>query len=327
MKQRKRIWIPEFIEETIPIIELPPIGIGGYFYVDLIDAKTLHVKQHLEFPNVITNSGLNLLGTGTKLDDMFIECQIGSGNSTPDVTDVILDALIASSSDSGGNDDVNLTESIPVEFALKRRTRIFPEDVGNGSLREVGFSTSGTLSNRALFTDLNGNPTTIEKTDNDFLRVVYETRLFAPLNDVTGTIPSSALRTGTIDYTIRAQNVNQSNGWPDLLGSMGSYADPFAKVHESAVLGSRTANNDPSPNDEETTSSLSEYTSSNFFRDMTYEWRFTDGNFAGLINTVTWNPWHSGSSLGIWQMHLSQSIEKDAQNRIEITFRQRWTRV
>ena len=93
------------------------------------------------------------------------------------------------------------------------------------------------------------------------------------------------------------------------------------------ILGSRTGNNNPSPQDSESTSSFAPYVAGTFFRDMEYTWNPSDGNFASQIGLITWNPWNTTSDLMVWQMHLSQSIEKEVNNKIDITFRQRWTRV
>ena len=41
MKERKRLWIPESRPIPVVDIELPPIRIGGYYYVYLIDAEKL----------------------------------------------------------------------------------------------------------------------------------------------------------------------------------------------------------------------------------------------------------------------------------------------
>lgn len=323
---RKRIWIPEYQIPEREIVELPPVKLGGYFYVDLIDAKTGEIKQHLEFPNLITDKGLDFIGQGISLDTMYNLLAVGTGSTVPSVSDTTLEAIVASSVGSQGIADVDSTSTTP-EFSFRRRTRVFLEGVANASLSELGWLVSGVAANRALFKDLAGNPTTIEKTKEDVLRVVYEYRIFAPLNDVTGTIAVGDLATSSIAYTIRPQNVNQSNGWPNLLDNMGDYSTPEARVHETLVLGSRTGNNNPSPQASETTSSFAPYALGSFFRDMEYKWTPLDGNFSSQIGLITWNPWNTASDLMIWQMHLSQSIEKEINNTLRMTFRQRWARV
>ncbi len=326
MKERKRIWIPEHKNLKAEIIELPPIQLGGKFIVDLIEAKTGVIKQHLEFPNLITDRGLDLIGEGTSLDTLYNTLSVGTDNTAPTVSDTTLGASVTSSANNGGDADVDSTSSSP-EFAFRRRTRIFLEDAANANLTELGWVVGGQTANRALFKDLNDNPIAIEKTTADILRVVYEYRIFAPLNDVTGTIGAGGLATASIDYTIRAQNVNQANGWPNLLTNMGDYSTPEARVHETQIIGSRTGDNNPSPRASESTSSFLAYSAGTFFRDMSYEWSPSDGNFGSNISLITWNPWSTPGDLLTWQMHLSQSIEKTENNKLDIIFRQSWTRV
>ena len=322
----KRIWIPEYQVPEKEIIELPPVKLGGYFYVDLIDAKTGEIKQHLEFPNLITDKGLDFIGQGTSLDTLYNLLAVGTGSTTPAVSDTTLEAQVASTTSDGGIADFDSTSTSP-EFSFRRRARVFLGGVANASLTELGWLVGGVIANRALFKDLACNLTTIEKTKEDILRVVYEYRIFAPLNDVTGTIGASDLATSSIAYTIRPQNVNQNNGWPNLLDNMGDYSTPEARVHETSVLGSRTGDNNPSPQASETTSSFAPYTLGSFFRDMEYKWTPPNGNFSSQIGLITWNPWNTSGDLMLWQMHLSQSIEKEINNTLRITFRQRWTRV
>lgn len=327
MKERKRIWIPESLEALEkPIIELPPISIGGYYYVDLIDAKTGEVKQHLEFPNLITDAGLDFIGTGTTLNSIYNLLAVGTSSTTPTVSDTTLGAKIDDTTNDGGVADSDSTEASPREFSFRRRTRIFTEAEAIGSLRELGWEVGGVIANRALFKDLVGNLTTIEKTDNDVLQIVYEYRIFAPQNDVTGTF-TPVVGSGSIDYTIRPQNVNANNGWPNLLDNMGNYSLREARVHETQVIGSRTGNNNPSPQASETSSSIEGYVTGTFFRDMKYQWTFPTANFGGFINLLTWNPWNTSGDLMLWQMHLSSSIEKATDTRFDVTFRQRWIRV
>ncbi len=323
---RKRIWIPEPQVPKKEIVELPPIKLGGYFYVDLIDAKTGEVKQHLEFPNLITDKGLDFIGQGTSLDTIYTTLAVGTGSTAPAVSDTALEALVASTTSNGGFSDSDATSASP-EFSFRKRTRVFLEGVATANLTELGWLFGGVAANRKLFKDLAGNPTTIEKTKEDILQIVYEYRIFAPLNDVTGTIAGGDMATSSIAYTIRPQNVNQSNGWPNLLDNMGDYSLPEARVHETSVLGSRTGDNDPSPQASESTSSFAPYVDGTFLRDMEYTWNPPDGNFGSQVGLITWHPWFTSGDLLLWQMHLSQSIEKGADNKVDITFRQRWTRV
>ena len=327
MKSRRRIWIPESPEINERVVELPPIKIGGVYTVELIESKSGKVKQHLEFPNLITDAGLNFIGSGISLDTMYTTLAVGTDGATPTTSDTSLGNQVATSTDNGGEADTDSTESSPVEYAYRRRIRIFDETEANYSLKELGWIYGGLTVNRSLFKDINGNPTTLVKTDEDYLRIVYEYRIFAPLNDVVGSIVIGPPACGSVDYTIRPQNVNQTDGWPSLLSTMGSYATPSASVHEPQVIGSRTGNNFPQPSAMQSTSSFGSYVADSFYRDMEYVWSYAYGNFDSKVNLITWNPWAASGKKMLWQMHCSQSMDKTNTNKLTLRFRQRWARV
>lgn len=328
MKERKRLWIPESTQIPLPpVVELPSISIDGYYYVDLIDVETGNIKQHLEFSNLVTDAGLDFIGTGTALNSIYTTLAVGTSNTTPTVSDTVLGNKIAQTSNSDGQSDVDGFETSPVEFAFRRRVRQFGESEANGELRELGWDVGGVIANRTLFKDVNGDPTTVIKTDRDVLKIVYEYRIFAPLNDVTGTFSHTPV-SASVDYTIRPMNVTVALGWNKLLDDMGDYSDIEAKVHESNAFVDRTLPNNPSPQASETSSSFASYVTGTFFRDMTYKWDFASANFGSQINLITWAAWPDLGSSGLmhWQMHLSSSIEKNTKNRLDVTFRQRWSR-
>ena len=59
---RQRIWIPESFDHKTQVPEISigfTIGVGGYFVVDLLDAESGRIKEHYEFPNLITDLGLD----------------------------------------------------------------------------------------------------------------------------------------------------------------------------------------------------------------------------------------------------------------------------
>lgn len=321
---RKRIWIPTQVSSPF-VVELPTIGVEGLYHVELIDEDSGKIKKCLDFHNVITNNGLNSIGSGTTLNVALNILAVGTGSTTPAITDTALVAQIASTSFDGGFADFDSTQTIPVEFSFRKRTRVFLASEANGDLRELGFVSGNVLINRSLFKDSQGNPTTVLKTATDLLKVVYEYRIYAPLTDVTGTFHLGPAACGSLDYVIRPQNVNNALGWGALLSNMGSQS-AGAALHESLVLSSRTSNNEPTPTADASTASLLPYTGSNFYQDTFFFWDYTVGNFTSSGHLVTWNPWKA-SNRNIWQMACSASIEKHDTNQLTLIFRQRWTRV
>ena len=288
---RQRIWIPKISSPTTgSIIALPPTKIEGHYTVDLIDAKTNEIKQHLEFSNLITNAALDLIGNGTKLNTIYTTIAIGTGDTTPTVTDTALDNQVASTTFNGGIADVDTTSAAPNEYASRKRTRIFLEDEANDDLTELGWFQGSTLCNRSLFKDVTGNPTTVFKTSNDLLRISYEYRIYAPQGTISGSIDLGA-SSGSTDYIIKPQNVNATLGWGSLRTELGNFSNPTAKIHETAVTSSRTGNNDPDPSEDASSYTLSSYTNGTYYRDIEYQWTYSVGNFDDGVRLITWNPW------------------------------------
>ena len=326
---RNRIWIPEaFSPVTESIIHLPPVRLGGYYTVDLVESKTGKVKQHLEFPNLITNAGLDLIGSGVNLNGVYSLLAVGTGNSTPAVTDTALDNELTPSVNNGGISDVDTTQSSPREYSSRKRTRVFTEAQANGDLTELGWRVGSTLCNRALFADLQGNPTIVYKTSNDILKITYEYRIFAPQGDMSGAF-DLGVGSGSTSYIIRPQNVNNALGWGSLRSNLGSLSSSLARIHSTAILGSRTGDNSPTPYSGSTSHSYGGYVSGNYYRDMEYIWTFSGGDFipVGGVRLITWNPWYASGDSPTWQMYLSASLAKTSLTKFTIKFRHTWNRV
>jgi len=320
---RTRIWLPE----ANPVIKLPTVGLHGYFTVDLIHAETGVVKQHLEFPNLLTDGLMNRLGDNTlTLANAFQFLDVGTGSAPPQTTDTGLQASLGLRINSnGGVANVTLNNTSP-EYTFRRLTRIFTETQVTGSLTELGFwtaGTGGTLTNRSLFKDSAGNPTTVFKTSSDILRVQYEYRLYAPLFDVTDTIN---IGTGSITYTIRPQRVQDLAGWSTLLDDFGDWS-AFARVHDSDTLQPRTAQNNATPS-EDASASLAPYSNGSFFRDCTITVSPTVGNFTSGFGLFTYTMFRENvNSPYFWQLSLSPRIIKNTDQLFQITLRQSWSRL
>lgn len=320
---RSRIWLPE----SNPVLKFPPVGISGHFVVDVIDAKTGDIKQHLDFPNLLTDGLMNALGNGSlRLGNAFTHLDVGSGSAIPQVTDTSLQASLGVRTNfAGGVADVTLNNTTP-EYTYRRITRVFTESQVNGNLTELGFwsaASGGTLTNRSLFKDSAGNATTVIKTASDILRVQYEYRLYAPQFDVTDTISINGIPTV---YTIRPQRVQNLAGWSILLDDFGSW-NPYSLVHDSDTLQLRTGLNDATPNNN-ASSSLTPYSAGTFYRDLTITVLPTVGNYTSGFGLFTYNLFRQGiDTTTLWQMQLLPRVIKTSDQQFQITIRQSWSRV
>jgi hypothetical protein len=270
---------------------------------------------------------MNGLGNGTlNISGAFSYLDVGIGQATPQTTDASLQSSLGSRTIfPGGVAEVTLNNTNP-EYTYRRVTRIFTEPQVNGNLTELGFwsdASGGVLTNRSLFKDSAGNPTTVLKTASDILRVQYEYRLYAPLFDVTDVINISGT---AVTYTIRPQRVQDLAGWSTLLDFFGTWT-PFSRVHDSSTIQVRTGQNDATPNDI-ASSSLAPYSAGTFYRDFTMTVTPSIGNYASGFGLFTYNTFRQNVSLPtLWQLQLTPRVIKTSDQQFSITLRQSWSRL
>lgn len=232
--KRQRLWIPEMqhyapepqftLSQEIHLT-LPKAQMAGYFEVELIEAATGRVKEHYQFPNVITVHAMNAMGHSQEtIGSMIVELFVGTGSTTPTPNDLKLEAPIDSTNSNGGFADVQgyVTGSAdgphflgnPYHFI--RRTRVFTELEATGALTELGFRRlSGTPDvqlNRALFKNNSGTPITINKTSDDQLKIAYEMRLYPPTYQTSGSFVLAVAET-THSWTASAQQIADQRDW------------------------------------------------------------------------------------------------------------------
>lgn len=172
---------------------------GRYTLIKGSESRGEHVIA--EFDNLITNGGLNRMGSTTNPLILHF-CQVGTGSTAPAFTDTSLANRFASHSSIESTTNTLATESNPY-VETSRRYRFNAGVFDNTVISEVGigWASTGSLFSRALILDGEGDPTTITLLDDEYLDVVYTLRLHIPLTDVTGTI---TINTIDYDYTLRA---------------------------------------------------------------------------------------------------------------------------
>lgn len=144
--------------------------------------------------NVILNQGLDLAMIKQGVADQpcgwptFIGTErliayvaVGTGNSTPDVTQTALDNEIGRSGHTLNLGDCKTITKISDGVFDLGVTRAFDYDEANGNLTEYGgaikSSGANTLGTRELFRDGNGNPVTVTKTSDNRLVINYILRI------------------------------------------------------------------------------------------------------------------------------------------------------
>ena len=232
MNRRRRIWIPEAPYINLRrYTEAGPFNIGvaleGRFAVELVHARTGLVKRRLEFCNLITDAGLRALAENggafsQRLGDLTSYIAVGTGTAAPSVEDTALVSEIARTNSDGGFGDQSgaVGSGDLLEYWWRKKTRVFGESQANGNLTEVGLfnaGSGGVLFCRQLFRDEFGNPTVITKTPEDQLRIVYEYRVYPPMDDAVYSIHVNGVET---EVTTRAATVASTFWWgeTELLG-------------------------------------------------------------------------------------------------------------
>ena len=144
--------------------------------------------------NLILNNGLDFFGGGVGID-MAAYCLVGSGNSTPLVTQNALDNFLAVNSST-------LSSSFTDDYDLARDGNLYKNsstytyqftNLNNVNISEIGLSSSfdGTyyyLCTRALIKDSAGQPMTITINTGETLNVQYKIWRVFSLVDETGLI-------------------------------------------------------------------------------------------------------------------------------------------
>lgn len=295
------------------------VGLEGRFHVQLI--RHGRVIRDLKFKNLITDVGMDYLGTGT-IGNVVSYLGVGTSAVAPTVADVALGAQVgARTNANGGFADVNTGGIAPDWWVGVQRTRLFVEAEANGNLAELGFfsaAAAGTMWCRQLFLDDLGNPVVITKTSDDQLRVTYEWRIYPQLVyseqiiDVDGT-----------PTTVWNQAINVDSHWPLMRTSFGLNTIGSGQATDDNVL--------PAPTDDSIgnwanadTSTLGAYVAGTFYRDLIYVWNAGTANFAGGIGCVVGR---INISDHTWISTFTPKLDKTALKKLTVNMRIAWARI
>lgn len=315
------------------------VGVSGQFRCVVKD-KDGNIKTDTGyFDNLITNGGLDRLMTSA---NCVWYAHVGTGSSTPDVTQTQLTTFLASrvydsngTRSNLGSPTYEVTKSVQFSFALGAIT---------GNITEIGTSwgstgTSGLFS-RTLILDGSQNPTSLTITSNDQLIIYYTLKILPPVADSVQIVNIGGVDT---TVTIRPQRIN--GGFLSIASAIfygsGDYADYRLFNYSHITTGSYYAyvagSGQTLPAITNTTnygtsfgsypansyaSSVATYTPGTFFRDYTITLESNAGNVSGGISLFQ----SAGISVGIpaliFAAHFNPPIAKDATKRLTLTFRQ-----
>lgn len=168
-----------------------------------------------EFSNIILNQGLEFFGGNKGTKPMYDYCIVGAGNSTPVVTQTLLDSPIKIV--QGVVSKYTEAELPDVDGHISKEVEILYKFSGLGSVNisEVGLCTQYTqlsfyyLCTRALIKDEFGAPTSISVSGTDILEVYYTLSLKQSVVDKVQVVSITDGAGETADYnvTIRAAKI------------------------------------------------------------------------------------------------------------------------
>ena len=286
------------------------------------------VKIELEFDNLVTDFGLNLMGATV---DYLRGCHVGSGSSPPSINDTALEVLVATANGlSGGTyDTYGSAQASPPYYIRRVVTFEFGEGAAEGNLSEVGVglvSTSGGyLFSRALILDGAGDPTTITVLSDEILRVTYELRLYPPDADVSG---SADISGASYNFTSRAANVtnfDSNQGWAMLTaGTTGArhHSQSYFRAYEDGTsLGDVYSQPSGSSDNAQHGTETIEYVDQSLEVSISKMFPVDEANFEGGIGAFLVN-----IGWGTYQIAVTPSIPKTSFDELTVEFIHSWGR-
>lgn len=285
-------------------------------------------RRVLSFSNLITNQGLNQIGT---LSGWMNRCAVGTGTSPPDETDTQLDAQIAASTNVPSTQDGNAGSS-PNLYGYVIKTFRFAQGAAQGNLAEVcvGPGTgAGSVSvfSRARILDTNGDPTTLTVLADEFLDVTYEFRCYvAGVDDVLDEIEIEGVGYDTVT---RPSGVGGSRWRSIVTGSQGGISEQLRPgAYETQVLGNINATPSGTPSIPTASAMTARpYNPGDYHRDAEVTWGLTLGNFQAGIGSLSITLGTGvNAGLGGVQTSFSPSIPKDNESVLMLPLRHAWAR-
>lgn len=168
------------------------IRLHNRFDAVLVDAATGEVKQVCKAENLVTNAFYNTLIHDSSRGNWSYprDIVIGTGAGTPQASDTALFNQIYSGSWTSVDDQVHRLSDTEFYYQV---TVTCTENQANGNLTEIGLSgyldyyVESYLFSHAMFTDSEGQPIIIEKTNTD--RLIVTATIYVKLTYPAGMIP------------------------------------------------------------------------------------------------------------------------------------------
>jgi hypothetical protein len=297
---------------------LPTTRMGGFFKMEAVRRDGTRRLLADWFPNLITDVGLNRIGTGSYLS----ACHVGTDNTAPSVLDTALGGFVAGSNTITAS-PAGAQATAPY-YGWKSITYRFTAAPIDWNLNEVGIATAKTnggstiMFSRALILDDLGAPATVTVLTGEILDVTYQLRLYPMLDDVlqTVTIPGS----GDHDIITRAAVVT-SGLWGSELGGVATIYTGVSNTFSlrNGDIGAITSS--PSGTTQSFNAGNLAYGNNNLYRDGTRSFGLSEGNLSGGIRSLYWR-----TSIGVYQQQFDPPIMKTSAKTMSLVVRYSWAR-
>ena len=300
-------------------------GVAGLFMLEAVNKDTGERRTLAPwFPNLITDAGLNRMGTGGVLDN----CVVGSGSNPPVVADTALQSQVAITTTKLTN---NLRTAQSTEPYYGTNTNVYRFDVGvaAGNLSEVGIGWTGGLFSRSLIKDGLGNPTTVTVLANEYLDVTYEIRVYPPTTDTNFQVVSA--QGVTHNCVVRASRVTNWLYWPSFATNDGASFTTSARAYtvgavhliSNGTIGPITSTVQGTTGSESNniTTSNAAYVDLSLERSATLTLLPQHGNLAGGISAM-----RVAFSLGEFQYSFDPPIVKTNVQTLTLNVKVSWAR-
>jgi hypothetical protein len=310
----------EYRLEAFQGVEFPK-GSGNVFEF----AGTRRVAAHW-FDNIVTDTGLELYGTGA---GGLNHGHVGTGNTPESATDTALEIFVAGVAKLSSL--VTAAQGTAPYFGHQTGQYRFPPNFGGGNINvnEVAVSTTittGNCTSRSLTKNVGGSPVSVPVLATEYLDLYYKRRNYpAHIDEATGATDDL---TGSIDvsgtpygYTVRPAKVTfggttaSSSGWgwgtginQEFITAPGygvSTSVNGIAYDESATLGAVTGSIVADPGAGPSGNGEGTYTPASYSRELWWEWDGNRANFSVGIKGLLIK-----TGLGAYQVLFDDPIPK-----------------
>lgn len=300
------------------------VGMSGMYKLIVHKGDESKPTQVVDwFPNLITDAGLNALGTMNN-GIIYQYCRVGSGSTTPLVTDVGLVAPVGVAvPDNNSLSSTGITTTAPY-YSWKRMGFKFNPGQATGNISEisVGWSSSTNTAafSRTLITE-EGTPITITVLPDDYLTVYYELRLYPNMTDVVSTLDIGGTSYEVIARPAKVGLTDWNGFWIGYV-VMGTLTGAYA--YDGTISN---AFGSPLYTQQSSISRINEtysaYATGDFYRDVSFTIPVDNCNFTAGIRSLLL---YYGNNASIYQYQFTPAIPKTINNTLRLTFRVSWGR-